>query len=277
MHAPYGVCHVTCGVGDPLAGRGGLHQHLCPPAVPTRAPSRAWWSWPTTRRPAGGGSTGAGSHPGGRTCWPRSCCAPAATGPTCICARGRVALAAADACREVAGVEPVLKWPNDLLIGGSKLAGVLAEAEFSGGALASVVIGIGINVAWPGPEGAGGTCLDDLGGTAQPVDRQVLLEHLLGALAARRPLLDEPSGRAALADEVRRRCATLGQHVRVVLPERGAHGSGRRHRRRGASRRGDGLGAPQGDGGRRGAPSPRLSLGKADGAGLTLAALCAFS
>ena len=130
---------------------------------------------------------------------------------------GAVALAAADACREVAGVEPVLKWPNDLLIGGSKLAGVLAEAEFSGGALASVVIGIGINVAWPGPAGAGGTCLDDLGGTA-PVDRQVLLERLLGALAARRPLLDEPSGRAALADEVRRRCATLGQLVRVVLP-----------------------------------------------------------
>jgi BirA family transcriptional regulator, biotin operon repressor / biotin---[acetyl-CoA-carboxylase] ligase len=131
---------------------------------------------------------------------------------------GAVALAAADACREVAGVEPVLKWPNDLLVGGSKLAGILAEAEFSGGALASVVIGIGINVAWPGPEGAGGTCLDDLGGPAAPVDRRVLLERLLGALAARRPLLDESSGRAALADEVRRRCATLGQPVRVVLP-----------------------------------------------------------
>ena len=112
----------------------------------------------------------------------------------------------------------MLKWPNDLLVGGAKLAGVLAEAEFSGGALASVVIGIGINVAWPGPAGAGGTCLDDLGGTSPPVDRQVLLERLLGALAARRPLLDEPSGRGALADEVRRRCATLGQLVRVVLP-----------------------------------------------------------
>ncbi len=132
---------------------------------------------------------------------------------------GALALAAADACREVAGVEPVLKWPNDLLVGESKLAGVLAEAEFSGGALAAVVIGIGINVAWPGPEGAGGTCLDDLGGTAEPVDRRVLLECLLGALAARRPLLEEASGRAALADEVRRRSATLGQQVRVTLPE----------------------------------------------------------
>ena len=132
---------------------------------------------------------------------------------------GALALAAADACREVAGVEPVLKWPNDLLVGGSKLAGVLAEAEFRGGALAAVVLGIGINVAWPGPEGAGGTCLDDLGGTAEPVDRRVLLECLLGALAARRPLLEEASGRGALADEVRRRSATLGQQVRVTLPE----------------------------------------------------------
>jgi BirA family transcriptional regulator, biotin operon repressor / biotin---[acetyl-CoA-carboxylase] ligase len=132
---------------------------------------------------------------------------------------GALALAAADACREVAGVEPVLKWPNDLLVGESKLAGVLAEAEFRDGALAAVVIGIGINVAWPGPEGAGGTCLGDLGGTAEPVDRRVLLECLLGTLAARRPLLEEASGRAALADEVRRRSATLGQQVRVTLPE----------------------------------------------------------
>src|SRR5580698_1123631 len=46
-----------------------------------------------------------------------------------LCA-GAVALAGADACREVAGVEPVLKWPNDLLLHGAKLAGVLAEADF---------------------------------------------------------------------------------------------------------------------------------------------------
>jgi BirA family biotin operon repressor/biotin-[acetyl-CoA-carboxylase] ligase len=131
---------------------------------------------------------------------------------------GAVALAAADACREVAGVEPVLKWPNDLLLGGSKLAGVLAEAEFARGALTAVVVGIGMNVAWPGPEGAGGTCLDDVSGVAQPVDRAALLERLLGSLAARRPLLDDAGGRRTLADEVRRRCATLGQPVRVDLP-----------------------------------------------------------
>jgi BirA family biotin operon repressor/biotin-[acetyl-CoA-carboxylase] ligase len=131
---------------------------------------------------------------------------------------GAVALAAADACAEVAGVEPVLKWPNDLLVGGSKLAGVLAEADFDGTRLRAVVIGIGLNVAWPGPAEAEGTCLDDAGGRSQPVDKGVLLELLLQGLAGRRPLLDEEAGQRTLVDEVRHRCATVGQRVRVTLP-----------------------------------------------------------
>ena len=139
-----------------------------------------------------------------------------AGGDVHLCA-GAVALAGADACREVAGVEPRLKWPNDLLLDGAKVAGVLAEAEFAGPSLTAVVVGIGINVAWPGPAEAGGTCLDEVRGSAQPVDRQVLLDHLLGALGPRLAQLEEAGGRGVLADEVRRRCATLGQEVRVVL------------------------------------------------------------
>ena len=130
-----------------------------------------------------------------------------------LCA-GAVALAGADACREVAGVEPVLKWPNDLLLEGAKLAGVLAEAEFAGPTLTAVVVGIGVNVAWPGPPEASGTCLDD---HAQPVDRLLLLDQLLSALEPRCALLEEEAGRRALADEVRQRCGTLGQQVRVTL------------------------------------------------------------
>jgi BirA family transcriptional regulator, biotin operon repressor / biotin---[acetyl-CoA-carboxylase] ligase len=134
-----------------------------------------------------------------------------------LCA-GAVALAGADACRDVAGVGAVLKWPNDLLFEGAKLAGVLAEAEFAGSSLTAVIVGIGINVAWAGPPEAGGTCLDDVGGSAQPVDRQVLLHGLLAALEPRCVLLEEGNGRRVLADEVRARCATLGQQVRVILP-----------------------------------------------------------
>jgi BirA family biotin operon repressor/biotin-[acetyl-CoA-carboxylase] ligase len=125
-----------------------------------------------------------------------------------------VALAAAEACREVAGVGPVLKWPNDLLVAEAKLAGVLAEADFSGQSWA-VVVGIGINVAWPGPESVLGTCLNDL--AAEPVDRRALLGALLNALTPRKDLLDSPDGRLELLAELRQRCATLGQRIRVEL------------------------------------------------------------
>jgi BirA family transcriptional regulator, biotin operon repressor / biotin---[acetyl-CoA-carboxylase] ligase len=125
-----------------------------------------------------------------------------------------VALAAAEACRQVAGVGPVIKWPNDLLVGEAKVAGVLSEADFSHHACA-VVVGIGINVAWPGPPTVSGTCLDDQ--AEETVDREALFRALLGALGPRRNLLVSPEGRRQLAAELRRSCATLGRSVRVEL------------------------------------------------------------
>ena len=125
-----------------------------------------------------------------------------------------MALAAADACRDVADVDARLKWPNDLLVGKSKVAGVLAEADFASGPPPAVVVGLGLNVGWPGPPGAGGTSLDEARGST--FDTEAMLEAVLAALAPRAELLDEAAGRAALADEQRRRCATLGTRVRVT-------------------------------------------------------------
>jgi BirA family biotin operon repressor/biotin-[acetyl-CoA-carboxylase] ligase len=111
-----------------------------------------------------------------------------------------VALAAADACRTVAGAEVWLKWPNDLLLDGRKLAGVLAQATTVEGRLV-VVVGIGINVRWAPPEAA------MLGEQHDPL-------HLLAALlAAFDDLPDDVSVR------YRERLATLGTAVRVHLPD----------------------------------------------------------
>ncbi len=125
-----------------------------------------------------------------------------------------MALAAAEACRREAGVGPVLKWPNDLLVGEAKLAGVLAETEPDGRGGCAVVVGIGLNVDWPGPPGAG-TCLRDQG--AAPLDRELILAALLHALSSRRALLDSATGRREVAAEFRSRCSTLGRRVRVEL------------------------------------------------------------
>jgi type III pantothenate kinase len=61
-----------------------------------------------------------------------------------------VTLAAAVAVRAVLarhGVHAGLKWPNDLMVGGRKVGGILTEGVFEGGTLVGVVVGIGVNVA----------------------------------------------------------------------------------------------------------------------------------
>lgn len=132
-------------------------------------------------------------------------------------ATAAVALSFADACAEVAGVVPEVKWPNDLLVGDRKLAGVLAESNPAapGGRAGSValVVGVGCNVSWDGPDGA--TSLRRNAG--RDVDRDELLAAYLGALGRRAGLLDDRAGRELVVDELRRRCATIGRAVGVRL------------------------------------------------------------
>ncbi|MFM8237190.1 MAG: biotin--[acetyl-CoA-carboxylase] ligase [Actinomycetota bacterium] len=93
-----------------------------------------------------------------------------------------------------------VKWPNDVVVGDRKLAGVLAEADARG----AVVVGIGVNVRgdWFPPD------LADTA-TAVAVDRTELLVAWLRAYDRR---LD---GLAEVVDAARVRSATLGRRVRV--------------------------------------------------------------
>src|SRR5690606_12415094 len=54
-------------------------------------------------------------------------------------------LAAADAVESVTGLVPRLKWPNDVLLGGRKVGGLLLESRLGDGP-ATVVLGLGLNV-----------------------------------------------------------------------------------------------------------------------------------
>ena len=55
-------------------------------------------------------------------------------------------LAVAEAIREVAGLDPLLKWPNDLLVDGRKVAGILTEMASVDARVSYLAVGIGINV-----------------------------------------------------------------------------------------------------------------------------------
>jgi BirA family transcriptional regulator, biotin operon repressor / biotin---[acetyl-CoA-carboxylase] ligase len=132
-------------------------------------------------------------------------------------------VAVASAVRSVAGVGAVLKWPNDVLAGDRKLAGILAEQSSNGSA---VVIGIGLNVAAaPGvlPVSATGLAATSLLAEGATVSREDLLLGVLTELERWYVTFgaDPDPDRAGLRDAYRALCATLGQTVRVELPAGG--------------------------------------------------------
>jgi BirA family biotin operon repressor/biotin-[acetyl-CoA-carboxylase] ligase len=57
-----------------------------------------------------------------------------------------VALGIARALRDTYGIDAALKWPNDILVDGRKICGILTEAEFAGENIEFVVVGMGMNV-----------------------------------------------------------------------------------------------------------------------------------
>ncbi len=56
------------------------------------------------------------------------------------------AVAAARALRAVSGLPVFIQWPNDVMLRGRKLAGVLSEARSSQGQLREIIVGVGMNV-----------------------------------------------------------------------------------------------------------------------------------
>ena len=135
------------------------------------------------------------------------------------------ALAAADACSDVGGFRPGLKWPNDLVVGDRKLAGVLAElVPAAGGGPPAVVVGLGLNVSWPEPlppflERSAVTA-ESVAGRA--VDRDALLDAYLARLDRRWSTASHREGVAVLLDDYRRQCVSLGRTVHVELPGGGS-------------------------------------------------------
>mgnify|MGYP001164785387 CR=1 FL=1 len=121
-------------------------------------------------------------------------------------------LALVASVRSVAGFDAELKWPNDLVVGDRKLAGLLAETDVRDGRVRAVVVGIGCNVTWEGyPDWLAETATACDREAGHPVDRGELLDVVLDELARRLADL------GAVAADYRARLGTLGRAVRVEL------------------------------------------------------------
>jgi BirA family transcriptional regulator, biotin operon repressor / biotin---[acetyl-CoA-carboxylase] ligase len=123
-----------------------------------------------------------------------------------------VALSARSALERLSGLRSELKWPNDLVVGGNKLAGLLAEIVSHGGDL-RVVVGIGVNLTFDGPNNVAATSV--LAQTGLTIAPRALLDILLEEIDFRRALLNDEAGRFALREEYVGALSTIGQLVRV--------------------------------------------------------------
>jgi BirA family biotin operon repressor/biotin-[acetyl-CoA-carboxylase] ligase len=147
-------------------------------------------------------------------------------------------IAVAAALRAEAGVAAGLKWPNDVLVGDRKIAGILAEVHGD-----AVVAGVGLNVTLTRAELPVPTATSLLLENAACLDRGRLLAAVLtelasrytawaagpdaaapggGALPAESPAAESPPAESPPAESLRaeylRWCVTIGREVRVELP-----------------------------------------------------------
>ncbi len=122
-------------------------------------------------------------------------------------------LAVAVTIRKLFGLDAGLKWPNDVLIEGKKVCGILAEMDAETDVLNFVNLGIGINANTSIPRFEE-TATSLKHATGKDISRKELLAALLAEIEHRQASLME----ASLLEEWRKLSVTLGKDVRIVAP-----------------------------------------------------------
>lgn len=121
-------------------------------------------------------------------------------------------VAVAQAIRKELGLPAELKWPNDVLISGRKVCGILAEMAAEADAVTFVVLGIGINVNAPVAEERATSLHEELG---RDVSRSRLLDCILDEIER----LEGVLGSGEVLERWKSLSATIGRRVRIVGPE----------------------------------------------------------
>jgi BirA family transcriptional regulator, biotin operon repressor / biotin---[acetyl-CoA-carboxylase] ligase len=132
-------------------------------------------------------------------------------------------VAVADGVEAATGLPARVTWPNDVMVTGRKLAGILVETRLAGTTLDFAVAGVGLNVSWDAdqlPDELLGRATSlrveaDRGGAAGVPGRAELLASVLGALEDVYPLPTGDSRRAALIRRATVRSEVLGKQVRI--------------------------------------------------------------
>lgn len=139
-----------------------------------------------------------------------------------------MALAAAEGIKNACGLECRIKWPNDLVLGGKKICGILTEMSAELECIHWIVAGIGINVnidSFPEEIVDTATSLKiEKGGTAG-INRSSIIAEIMKSFEKYYESFMETGDLALMLEEYDRNLANKGRRVRVLAPKNSYEGT----------------------------------------------------
>ena len=132
-------------------------------------------------------------------------------------------VACADVIEVLAGIPTGIKWPNDVMVRGRKLAGILVESKLTGRDLSTAVAGVGINVGWTRDEvpeeiAARATSIA-IESDGPPPARADLLGAILASFDSVYELVGDPERAGRVIDRATDRSEVLGRNVTVSFAD----------------------------------------------------------
>lgn len=126
-------------------------------------------------------------------------------------------LSVVEGVRKLHEVPLKLKWPNDVILNGKKLCGILSEGKFSGNVVDYILLGIGINVNNKIREDLKDVAISLKDYLGFEVDLQLLLTEVLRSFSNHYTVL-LAGNTSRVVSEWRRYSITIGKNVRVITP-----------------------------------------------------------
>ena len=129
-------------------------------------------------------------------------------------------MAVAEGIQRTCDAKAMIKWPNDIVIDGKKVCGILAEMSVESEYIHYVVIGVGINVGlqeFPAEVARTAICLQEACG--KKVSRAELVTNVMRAFEEYYDIFLERENLSGLAERYDRMLVNCGQEVRVLDPK----------------------------------------------------------
>ena len=129
-------------------------------------------------------------------------------------------LAVAEGIRRTCGAEAMIKWPNDIVVDGRKVCGILAEMSVERDFIHYIVIGVGINVGlqeFPGDVAATAGCLQKACG--KKVSRAELVANVMRIFEECYDIFMDKGNLSGLLERYERLLVNCGREVRILDPK----------------------------------------------------------